>query len=172
MRVAADNSDEDREREWAKMMLSSALRELTANLIRVTRGAGRSYEIGQQAKELIDAYQAYKTAVGTWPSSYELNEMLALDDHEGRGDSADEAGVTLHYGQQYVVKGALQIAASQLIGQRTQEAAGRSQLHDGLRMVEEAREMRRVERETRLKAARVSAPPKRSPSSARKPKPR
>jgi hypothetical protein len=44
------------------------LRELTANLMRVTRGAGRPFQIGQQAQGLVEALIAYRDATGLYPS--------------------------------------------------------------------------------------------------------
>lgn len=143
MRIVSENSEADIARERALKEIHWAVRELTANLLRVTRGAGRAYEIGSQAQSLVDAFMAYRAAAGYFPSSDEISRALSVsyDGDVERNLSANDLA-WLH-GERAVVRGSLQIAASRLLGQATQEAAGSSEMHKGLREIEQIREKNR-----------------------------
>ena len=141
MKLVSDNSPEEIAHREALDNLSRALRVLAANILRVVRGAGKSYEIGQQAVAIIDAMNEYRQAVGHYPSSHELNSMLSLAD-DMVGLSAEE--FERQHAQDLILRGALQIAASRLIGQRTQESAGHSQMTDGLIQMEKLRARNRA----------------------------
>jgi hypothetical protein len=119
------------------------LRELAANLMRVARGAGKPYEIGPQVAGVLNAFEEYRAAVGHWPPSDVLANMLDL-----RRDYDDLVGLGEHnlnwtFAIQTVMRGSLQFAASELLGQNTQRAAGRSEMIEGVREVEEIRERNR-----------------------------
>ncbi len=63
---------------WAKEAVGWPLRELAANIIRVVRGAGKSYEIAGQCVSVIEAFQQYRDKVGQWPSSWEIDQALSI----------------------------------------------------------------------------------------------
>lgn len=67
--------------------------------------------------------------------------------------------------------GALQVIASRMIGQKTQESAGDSEFHRGLRELEEVREGRRRRALEEMRASRAG-PPRRKTMKKRKLKPR
>jgi len=50
------SSDLDREQEidWNEKMVESRLRNLTANLMRITRGSGKPHEVESQVMELAN----------------------------------------------------------------------------------------------------------------------
>jgi hypothetical protein len=52
---------------------------LTANLLRVTRGAGKLEEIGRQAQSLIEAIIEYRDAAGQMPFLDELTNSLSAE---------------------------------------------------------------------------------------------
>jgi hypothetical protein len=110
---------------YAMIAVSSCLRELTANLMRVTRGAGKSWYIGRQAQALIDSMVEYQKVVGHYPSSEELGAALDIDLDYQEMSNYSEHNREWSYAQQTLIHGALQMAASKLLEQRTQEAAGR-----------------------------------------------
>jgi len=126
---------------------------LAANVIRVVRGAGRPEELGRQCAEVVQAYRDYHEALGEWPSSYLIGETLSVRHREYRAktDRAWEWEDAIHQ----MVAGGLQVAASQLLEQRTQEQAGEREMFDGLRVIEEQR------RENAAAAARSKKPTKR-----------
>lgn len=117
------------------------LRELAANLMRVTRGAGKAYMIGRQCAELLEAYDEYFNQVGHYPSDHELATMLDPIDDDEFLDALDDENREMEIAQREMVDGALQITASKLVGQMTQQRAGESQMMDGLRSFVKAREV-------------------------------
>jgi hypothetical protein len=60
MRIVSENSEADIARNNATTDVYNSLRELTANLLRATRGAGRAWEIGRQAQALIESLIEYR----------------------------------------------------------------------------------------------------------------
>ena len=147
LRAVAENTEADKARQWATGGVSWALRDLTANLLRIVRGAGKPYEIVRQADELLQALVAYQKAVGHWPPSHELAEMLSVDRNEEWRSQLKNSELNRLYAEERIVRGALQKTASRLIGQATQEAAGDSEMYDGLRGLEAARAESRREME-------------------------
>lgn len=67
MRTVSDNSEADIARHEALILVESGLRELTANLLRIIRGAGKPHEIMHQMVDLAEAIQTYQAAVGSPP---------------------------------------------------------------------------------------------------------
>jgi hypothetical protein len=106
------------------------LRQLTANLLRITRGAGRPYEVFKQALQLLEACKEFREQLG-YPPDPEFSQMLntAPEFDAPDGDHA------LHS----IVCGALQTTASRLLDQRLQIKAGERELSDGIRQLERAR---------------------------------
>ena len=159
LRAIAETSAAEIETSEASNTLRWALRDLTANLLRIVRGAGSPYSIGQQVPALIAALTSYRDAVGHWPRAQDVTEMLSIDrNHEWRQDVPDSVLDRVDAKEQ-IVRGALQQAASRLVDQRMQERAGESEMHDGIRNLEAAREKGRKER----KAAYAPTPPTRKP---------
>lgn len=119
------------------------LRELAANILRVVRGAGKSHAIGSQCVAVLKAFQDYRDKVGHWPSSFEMDEALSIRPQERPNETYDEYWEWRH-AQEDIVRGGLQIAASRLVGQGTQEQRGRSDLMDGVRELDRIRDERRA----------------------------
>ena len=143
MRIVSENSEADIARNTATADVYKALRELTANLLRATRGAGRAWEIGRQAQALIESLIEYREVVGAYPLTEEITDALAIwrnqDDLENLSDE--------HYEQasakQAVIRGALRIVAARLLDQGLQGAAGESEMYRGLGRLEAIRTERR-----------------------------
>lgn len=152
MKVVSSYSDSQLACRRAKDDVAEAIRNLTANLLRVTRGAGKAHEIRRQAIVLIAAMQAHWDACGMWPSSEDLESTLSLSE-EPSGVAGREA--LWQYAEEAMVKGALQMAASTLLEQRTQRAAGHTQLFKGLIEIERMREENHREFFGQPKAAKV-----------------
>lgn len=77
LRLAVANGQKDVDRDRAKQGISWPLRKLAANIIRVARGAGRPWEVGQQCQHVVESFEAYKEVCGVWPSSEEVQETLS-----------------------------------------------------------------------------------------------
>ncbi|KRA80308.1 hypothetical protein [Altererythrobacter sp. Root672] len=138
MRLVSDNPnlERDKEVEWVKDGLRWHLRELAANLMRITRGAGKPHEVGSQVVEVLQVLNDYREVVGAYPTAWEIQNALALDDSTLRWGRWD-------YAMHGMVKGGLQMAASELLGQRTQISRGERELLDGLDVIERIRDENR-----------------------------
>lgn len=145
LRAIAETSAAEIETREASDTLRWALRDLTANLLRIVRGAGRPYSIGQQVPALIAALTGYRDAVGHWPRSEVVTEMLSIDRSREWRQRAHDSVLDRFYAEEQIIRGALQQAASRLVDQRLQERAGESEIYDGIRNLEAAREKGRKE---------------------------
>jgi len=149
MCIVSENSEADIARNTAMSKVDWAVRELTANLIRVTRGAGRPHYIGRHAQALIDALLEYRNAAGHFPSSEDLSNALAIDVDPAIVEQMDDDNYTEMCARHSIIGGSLQIAASRLLGQKTQERAGEHQMYRGV-------DQRDALRAKRRKAARTA----------------
>jgi hypothetical protein len=156
MRLVSENSDAELARRRALERVEAALHELGANMLRVVRGAGKPYELGAQAAEFSLAMQAHFDIAEMYPSSGELAEMLSIEeDHAGH--RMNDHDRQMYLDEATIIRGALQIAASRLLGQRTQEAAGNSDLWKGVLRQVDSRIAVRAERAAAEKLARSVA---------------
>jgi hypothetical protein len=76
MRIVSENSETDLARQRALDQVDWKIRELTANLLRITRGAGKPYEIMTQMIELAEAIRGYHAATGLSPYADEFARAL------------------------------------------------------------------------------------------------
>lgn len=132
MRIVSENSDADLARERAIRQVDWALRDLTANLMRVTRGAGKPYEIGRQAQDFITALIEYRDTVGHFPPSDELASLLTIERDPEVMARMNDDNLAQIYAEQEIIRGSLQIVASRLVGQSTQETAGSDEMLGGV----------------------------------------
>ncbi len=149
MPTVSEEPATDFAREDAEERVAAALRELTANLIRVTRGAGAAYDIGRQAVVLIEAMKKFRDAAGVWPSSDGLSAMLDIRP-EQRFSGEDGRRNALAGAEEVIMRGSLQMAASRLMGQQIQERMGQNEMRKGLSEIEALRQAPR--RETKAEA--------------------
>jgi hypothetical protein len=142
--VIAMNSESEIRRRRAAENVEWPLRDLTANLIRVVRGAGKPYAIRDQLAAVLTAMSDYRDAAGRWPSSDELANMVAMQRPQWLETTSSEIRAE-DWAKSRIIRGALQMTASELLGQRTQEAAGESEMYDGINQIEDLRTKRRAE---------------------------
>ena len=114
------------------------MKVLASNMLRVVRGAGKAHELPAQMADVLDKIEAYREDVGHYPSDYELSSLISRRHHERTHGDRWADGVD------QMVEGALQIAASTLVHQGTQERAGHSELIRGLSVIERIREANRL----------------------------
>jgi len=155
--IAARRKQQDIEDAQAKV--SWALRCLAANIMRVTRGAGRSYELGQQSSEFLTALLEHREIAGHF-LTWELDQMLSFQREEEwmktlSPDNLDELDA-----KNDILRGALQIVASRLVCQRTIESAGEKEMHKGMTRIEDIREERRKKMRAEMRGV-VPKKPKR-----------
>jgi hypothetical protein len=75
LRVVAERSAEEIKKQDAIRALKAALVELTANLLRIVRGAGKSENIGVQLNACAAAFNKFLDAYGRGPRPDELAEL-------------------------------------------------------------------------------------------------
>lgn len=154
MKIVAENNDQEIAKRRAMAEVRWALIDLAANILRVTRGGGKSYELGTQAQRFIDGLDAYYKVVDTYPDSVLLDEALSFDlDHEFMQRISDESRREM-YARHKMLRGALQVVASRLLAQRTQEAAGRGEFYDGFNELEDIRAARQREYRAAMRQGR------------------
>jgi len=149
MHVVAENSPEAlRERELLNR-LTWALRELTANLMRISRGAGKPVEVGIQAEAFVQALGEYQQAFKLGPPVEAVSAALRIQtDPAFRMKFPGPTGERLEATDQ-MMNGALQMAASRLLKQKTHESRGSDQLFAGLRWIQEINEEQAKARKSR-----------------------
>ncbi len=97
--------------------------------IRVVRGAGKPYEVAQDCAAIVEALHGYNQAFGYWPLPEVVSQALNIDRPVDWAAYPNE-GLRLE-GNEAVIRGALQVAASRLAGQRTQEMSGSNEIQHG-----------------------------------------
>jgi hypothetical protein len=126
MRVVSENSPADLAKNAAMQKVDRSLRELAANLMRVARGSGNAREMPQQAQDFIDAVVAYQDAAGRDPPPGAMAEVLRVSIELEARQHWSDARTHMYHAEHDVLRGALQLAASRLLGQRLQDRAGES----------------------------------------------
>ena len=135
MRVVAENTDTDVARRRATIEVSSALIEMTANLMRVVRGAGKPDDIVRQIQALGQALSDYHKATGMMPAPDVLAEILSIEHEQQMISHLSGPQLDRLDAQQSVVRGALQVAASRLLGQKTPESVGRQEMDEAINAI-------------------------------------
>lgn len=111
----------------------AGLREVAANLLRITRGSGRPELIVAQITALVGVFAAYREVTGEDLKPSDITEALRL---EHITDDEDELWPVWDRAVREMVNGALQVAAAELLGQQAQAATGRRELFAGYRHIE------------------------------------
>jgi hypothetical protein len=134
MRVVSNQSKAEMERREAQKKLSHALRQLTANLLRITNGAGHPQDLAKQLAECTAAIDAYDD-VHELPSEYIIQSMLdhKAARHDGIAETERERALS------QIRKGALQMVAAMLLDQGAQQRRGEKDIYAGIRLMNEVR---------------------------------
>jgi len=155
VRVVSENSETDLQRKRAESRLDQSLRELTANLLRVVRGAGRAYDVEDQIRKAADAFGAFREVAGYGVGAQEIDQMLSgglPPEITGPWSDARER----QQATEMIVRGSLQMTAAELLGQHLQVAAGRQELGKGVQYLHEMRERAQEERRQTERAQRAA----------------
>ena len=131
MRLVSETSEQDLAINEALADLEWPLRELAANMLRVVRGAGYPSRLASQMTAVLNAMRDYHAVAGFYPSSDHIADVLSLTRREHSDDLQDAVDK--------MIGGALQMVASDLVNQRTQESRGRTELFEGLMEAETIR---------------------------------
>src|SRR5262245_3394672 len=113
--LAASNDTPEAGRERATIEFSWPLRELAANIMRVSRGAGSPHELLKQCISVTEAYGAYYREFSDLPRADQITDMLDFRNPDKRF-SDDEVALS----RESIVGGALRLAAGRILGQDLQ----------------------------------------------------
>ena len=149
IRLVSEQSESDIAKKRAEEEIGIELRALAANMLRVIRGAGKAYDLARDMSTCLKAFQGYYDAHNVRPDSSRLQKALNFDPDEYSrfNPGMDEAGMEqwhIQTAENEVCRAALQVIASKLIGQRTQDHQGHNDLYSAIRSLDEAREKRRA----------------------------
>jgi len=151
LRVVSSQSPHELERRKADAEIAPPFRALAANVLRIVRGAGRPEVLGGQMVACMQAVERYREAHGAYPKAKVLR--LALDPEEASFETGHWAQIqdeeALKWlsmsgqpekleAERKLLRGALQICASRLVGQNTQEIIGEHELYGGVHLMKEA----------------------------------
>lgn len=133
MKVVSGNSETDIARSRALNDVEWALRNLAANILRVVRGAGKPDEFGEQMIKVVHAMFEYRDVVGHVPQADALRGALDINASDVLLENISDDEAEKLDAKQEIIRGALQIAASRLLGQSTQESTGSNELIAGVK---------------------------------------
>ena len=139
MRVVGESSADDIARNRVKDDIQAELRELASNLIRIVRGAGKAHFVGHQASAFIKALVALQDIPDAYLPGAEVQQMLSVRENRDAINALSDQEWMRHHALEQIISGALQITASRLLGQTTQEAAGRTEMMNGVAALERVR---------------------------------
>ncbi|MGY4431169.1 hypothetical protein ACVWWO_003646 [Bradyrhizobium sp. F1.13.1] len=142
-----EESDRKQDQQFARDEFSWAIRDCAANMLRVIRGAGKPYELMRQMQMALNTSAKFYEVHGYWPQEVIVNDLRIEDEAakwfgKAREGALDQGSVDRWHddgtfdrmaAEHTIFCGALQLIASELIGQSTQKAAGSREFHDGLR---------------------------------------
>lgn len=124
------------EHKHEELRLRSGLRKMAANLMRIARGAGNPYELEQQITSLSDYLKSYRDLVGHGVSDHIVYDCLNIRQRLDHDTDADYR--RRHEAKETMMLGAIQVAASRLTRNTTQEIAGDRQMLDGVELLQAA----------------------------------
>ncbi len=159
--VVAESTRAQIDEKWAQRDFDRTLIELAANIIRVVRGAGRPHEVILQCDEVVKAALEFRDKSKRLPSQESVASALRLR-HEEIDYSKPWAD--RESARQDMVSGALQIAASRLLGQHLQVKQGEREMNGAHMQLVRISEELRAEREAEARAARARATPTGKPT--------
>jgi hypothetical protein len=161
MEVVSENSEAEIARGRASTRLEYPLRDLAANMLRVIRGAGKPHMLAAQMLEVLQIMQEYREASGYLPPPDEIKAILDIELPDSLLENISEFEFREVDAERDMIRGALQIAASRLLGQLTQERTGDAELSKGFRAREKLSEDRRRAHAKEMREAAQRAKPKR-----------
>lgn len=130
------NAEYVHEQEQNEQMIGSGLRQLTANLIRISRGSGSLHEVEAQVMELAELFAKHRNITSHGVSPHIFDKALNYDPVTSL---EDQETATLQRVRSQIVRGALQIAASALVDNNTTKHQGETELLEGQLQWEELR---------------------------------
>jgi hypothetical protein len=132
----------------ARADFSYHLRQLAANLLRITAGAGKPHELMSEMSEVLHAAEEVRLAGGTLDiieTALDIEHLLRERNgnrfvtSEARKNSVEDGSDRQSLGLAQVKQGALRQVAAELLGQRTQQSVAENQVYQGINEIQQAR---------------------------------
>jgi hypothetical protein len=139
MPTANEKSEADLVRQTASDQVDWKIRELTANLLRITRGAGKPEEIMRQMNDLAAAIRGYWDAFGLSPYGDEFARALDVSHDLETTRNWSSENRDRDFAEHRIIRGALQVVASRLAHQTPHETLGRGEMYGGIKALEDIR---------------------------------
>jgi hypothetical protein len=139
MRIASENSEIEIPRNRVMGRVKRTLRELTANIMRVARGAGKPGLIERQAAAFVKALIKYDEITGLSAPPDDLAKVLYTELDAELIEWSTGGNTAQHYAEETVIRGSLQITASRLLNQHLLAQAGKNEMLAGIRDLERIR---------------------------------
>jgi hypothetical protein len=167
--VIEGGGPEGRDRTRAEQEFEFALREAAANMLRIIRGAGKSYALLKQLSDVVSAAVKVQDVTGRLPTDI-LETVLHRESkteairEKRRAGKIDEASIERWHedgtfdqldAEDSIKGGVLQAIASQFVGQKTQECAGTSEMRNGISEAFEARQKAKQYRDAQRRPSTV-----------------
>lgn len=157
LKVVSSQTSTQIERNRAEGDLEFPFRNLAANVIRTVRGAGRPEDMVAQMLACLDAAEAYRKLTGHYPKAKIYRRFLNLaefyfDPTTWVDQKEKEAIKQLAMSgyperieaERMIHRGAMQVAASRLLGQHTQEVAGDHEMYAGVHLLKDSMAVQNV----------------------------
>lgn len=158
MRIVSQNSDDDLNRRRLEAEFAQALRKLTANLLRVTRGAGKPSAIGLQAQEILDVIDLHEDTFGYFPWAGQIPGYLDVwVDHRDCAKRDEEYYRRAEEDQ--LLRAALQLVASRMLGQHMQEGTAQRDLYAAIEQINRRSDELKKKRVAEIRAAKAATKP-------------
>ncbi len=155
LRVVSERSEQEIKKQEAAAALKQALTALTANLIRIVRGAGKPDFIAEHLRDVAVAYANYCDIDVRGVPADVIRDMLRFEMSE-LPENQDRVDMII--AEHAICRAGLQVAASALVQQDRQRDNGLLDLHRALDLRDRFRAAR--ERQRR-KEAKLTKPYKR-----------
>lgn len=171
LKVVSSQTSTQIERNRAEGDLEFPFRNLAANVIRTVRGAGRPEDMVAQMLACLDAAEAYRKLTGHYPKAKIYRRFLNLAEFyfdpttwaDEREKEAIKQLAMSGYperieGERMIHRGALQVAASRLLGQHTQEVLGDHEMYAGVHLLKDSLVVQNVYWRRRMAAEKSQTP--------------
>ena len=153
MHLASERSEQEIATAHALIAVDDALRQLAANIMRVTAGGGRAYDLALEASEFVAACVAFRETASVYPSSFQLEEMLGPKPDLDATERMSEEHHREARAMEAIETGALRAVAARLVGPRVQKVRGSHLIYDGINTILALRRERDAKLEQRQAAA-------------------
>ncbi len=180
MKIVSEQSEAELARQRAIGSLTYILRALTANLMRIARGAGRPERLTEQLAGSIAALDAYRAAVGYGIEPELVRTILDPDeafaaarpwiaaDKEAQERWAQDGTLDEEAAERDIRRAALQITASMLLNQMTQQRRGESDLAAAMRELRDIRQQRKARLNPAAPARKLTSQPAARPKAKKR----